>query len=369
MRRPSPPTTSPTKRIFTTGHTLAQSRERRRHGDSDFEGHDPLDGEPPPSRPRRSSSRAGCSWSCCRSASWRCGSWRARPGRVLLIFIAAGIVALILNPLVTFFQRGLRYRGLAVAAVYFGFFGFLGPGRLPARPTRWPTRPRASSEDVPGIIDSANQNLADLQDWLDDKGINLKVKEQGADRAADAAGQGRRRHQRHRVVRRRPREDDRHRGLRADPRLHPLDLHAHLRRADRRGRAIRDAAGRRDAGGRLPDARAARRRGLRPRAAAVQRRDGHRRRARACTSSASSGSSPRARRTRSRSAPSSGSWSSSRSSGPFLGALPPVLVALFQDPLTALWVAPAVPRPAAARGPRRRAATSSATRCGSTRCS
>src|SRR5207247_11162666 len=33
--------------------------------------------------------------------------------------------------------------------------------------------------DVPGIIHSANKNLADLQNWLDDKGINLKIKKQG----------------------------------------------------------------------------------------------------------------------------------------------------------------------------------------------
>ena len=39
------------------------------------------------------------------------------------------------------------------------------------------------------------------------------------------------------------------------------------------------------------------------------------------------------------SASSSGSWSSIPYVGPFLGALPPMLVALFQDPLTAVWVA------------------------------
>src|SRR5213080_2551912 len=99
-------------------------------------------------------------------------------GPVLLIFIAAGIVALILNPLVAFFQRGLRYRGLAVAAVYFGFFGFLGfAGYLAANPIA--DQANRFQHDVPGIIDSANQNLADLQKWLDKKGINLKVKKQG----------------------------------------------------------------------------------------------------------------------------------------------------------------------------------------------
>jgi predicted PurR-regulated permease PerM len=99
-------------------------------------------------------------------------------GAVLLIFIAAGIVALILNPLVTFFQRGLRIRGLAVAAVYVGFFGFLGTaGYLAANPIA--DQAQSFQHDVPGIIDDANANLAQLQNWLDDKGINLKVKKQG----------------------------------------------------------------------------------------------------------------------------------------------------------------------------------------------
>ena len=41
--------------------------------------------------------------------------------------------------------------------------------------------------------------------------------------------------------------------------------------------------------------------------------------------------------------------------GPFLGALPPLLVALFQDPLTAVWLGIFFVGAAAARGPRRRA--------------
>jgi predicted PurR-regulated permease PerM len=146
--------------------------------DSEFEGHDPLEGEPPPVAakpvvvPRwvqlvMLPISVLALWVVARAA-----------GPVLLIFIAAGIVALILNPLVTFFQRGLRYRGLAVAAVYFGFFGFLGTaGYLAANPIA--DQAKSFQHDVPGIIDDANANLADLQNWLDDKGINLKVKDQG----------------------------------------------------------------------------------------------------------------------------------------------------------------------------------------------
>jgi predicted PurR-regulated permease PerM len=145
---------------------------------TEFEGHDPLEGEPPPATaepvvvPRwvqlvMLPIGVLALWALARAA-----------GAVLLIFIAAGIVALILNPLVAFFQRGLRFRGLAVAAVYIGFFGFLGTaGYLAANPIA--DQAQSFQQDVPGIIDDANANLADLQDWLDDKGINLKVKAQG----------------------------------------------------------------------------------------------------------------------------------------------------------------------------------------------
>jgi predicted PurR-regulated permease PerM len=145
---------------------------------NEFEGHDPLEGEPPPVAakpvvvPRwvqlvMLPISVLALWVVARAA-----------GPVLLIFIAAGIVALILNPLVTFFQRALRYRGLAVATVYIGFFGFLGTaGYLAANPIA--DQAQNFQHDVPGIIDDANANLADLQNWLDDRGINLKVKSQG----------------------------------------------------------------------------------------------------------------------------------------------------------------------------------------------
>ena len=78
---------------------------------------------------------------------------------------------------------------------------------------------------------------------------------------------------------------------------------------------------------------------LRARPAAVQPGHGHRRRASACTSSACSGSSPTARRYALAFGAFFGLMELIPYVGPFLGALPPVLVALFQDPLTAVWVA------------------------------
>ena len=67
-------------------------------------------------------------------------------------------------------------------------------------------------------------------------------------------------------------------------------------------------------------------------------RHGRSARASGCTSSACSGSSPRARRTPWRSAIFFGVMEMIPFVGPFLGALPPILVALFSDPLTAVWV-------------------------------
>jgi predicted PurR-regulated permease PerM len=103
---------------------------------------------------------------------------------VVLIFLVATVIALILNPLVKRVQQPLGKRavrlprGLAVAGVYLGFFVFLaGAGVLLANPVT--DQVQAFQNDVPDLVDSANASLADLQTWLDDKGIDIQVKEQG----------------------------------------------------------------------------------------------------------------------------------------------------------------------------------------------
>ena len=70
-------------------------------------------------------------------------------GRVLLVFLIAAVIALILNPLVSLLQRRLRLRrGLAVAAVYLGFFTALGGiGVLLANPVS--DQVAAFQKDVP----------------------------------------------------------------------------------------------------------------------------------------------------------------------------------------------------------------------------
>jgi len=103
---------------------------------------------------------------------------------VLLVFLVAGVIALILNPLVKRVQRPLGDhrlrlpRTIAVLAVYLGFFVLVaGAGVLLANPIT--DQVRNLQRDVPNLVDSANGSLADLQGWLDDRGIDLKVKGQG----------------------------------------------------------------------------------------------------------------------------------------------------------------------------------------------
>jgi predicted PurR-regulated permease PerM len=103
---------------------------------------------------------------------------------VLLVFLVASVIALILNPLVKLVQRplgkrGLRLpRGVAVAGVYLGFFVVLaGIGVLLANPVT--TQVQALQRDVPTLVNSANHSLDDVQHWLDKRGIKVKVKTQG----------------------------------------------------------------------------------------------------------------------------------------------------------------------------------------------
>ena len=99
-------------------------------------------------------------------------------GNVLLIFAIAGVVALILQPLVAALQRARLPRGLAIAVVYLGLLCVLVVlGLLLANPVA--SQVDAFRKDVPSLVDDANHSLADLQRTFDDKGINIEVKRQG----------------------------------------------------------------------------------------------------------------------------------------------------------------------------------------------
>ena len=194
-------------------------------------------------------------------------------GPVLLLFIVAAVIALILNPLVALLQRARVPRTLAVIAVYLAFFttlpflGFLAAGPVSDQATSF-------ANDVPSLVDNASALLDDVQEFFDDKGVDVQIKGEGDSALASlqdsiVTGSGEIVSLTGELLRLLIELS-----LLRDPRRRPLDLHAHLRPADRRPRALGDAAGRRHAGGRLPDARAEGGVRLRARPAAVQRDHG-----------------------------------------------------------------------------------------------
>jgi putative heme transporter len=100
-------------------------------------------------------------------------------GKVLLVFVIAGLIALILNPLVAFLQQRTRMpRGLAVLAVYLAFFLTLtGVGFLLANPISHQVR--TFTNNLPHIVTEANQQIESLQHTLNKDGIHAKLTSQG----------------------------------------------------------------------------------------------------------------------------------------------------------------------------------------------
>jgi predicted PurR-regulated permease PerM len=100
-------------------------------------------------------------------------------GVVLLIFVIAAVIALMLNPLVKFLHRRSRLpRGPAVAVVYVGFFLVLAGGvALLINPVA--TQVKRLQRDVPNLVASANKSLGEFQRTLDKQGIQVKIQEQG----------------------------------------------------------------------------------------------------------------------------------------------------------------------------------------------
>jgi predicted PurR-regulated permease PerM len=94
-------------------------------------------------------------------------------GKVLALFIIAGLIALVLNPVVTLVHRGRMPRGLAVLAVYVAFFVSLaGIGFLLANPISHQVR--TFSDNLPQITKEANREIASFEHTF-----HVKVKEEG----------------------------------------------------------------------------------------------------------------------------------------------------------------------------------------------
>jgi predicted PurR-regulated permease PerM len=99
-------------------------------------------------------------------------------GSVLLILVIASVVALILNPVVKLLERCRVPRPLAILLVYVGGFAALGGvGVLLSNPIS--SQITRFQHDVPSIVRKANKDLASLQKWLDRNGINIHVQKQG----------------------------------------------------------------------------------------------------------------------------------------------------------------------------------------------
>jgi predicted PurR-regulated permease PerM len=99
-------------------------------------------------------------------------------GKVLLLFVVAGVIALILNPAVAFLQRSRLPRGLAVLTVYLAFFLTLtGIGFLLANPIS--NQVRAFTHNLPHIVNEANRTIAELQTYLNNHGIHVHLVKQG----------------------------------------------------------------------------------------------------------------------------------------------------------------------------------------------
>jgi len=99
-------------------------------------------------------------------------------GPVLAIFLVAGVLALILNPLVSVVHRRRVPRGLAVAIVYLALFALFAAGvALLATPVS--DQVQAFQDDVPQIMDGANKSLADTQRYFDRNGINVQIAKPG----------------------------------------------------------------------------------------------------------------------------------------------------------------------------------------------
>jgi predicted PurR-regulated permease PerM len=100
-------------------------------------------------------------------------------GKVLLVFIVAAVIALILNPAVAFLQQRARLpRGLSVLAVYLAFFLTLaGIGFVLANPIS--NQVQSFTKEVPHLVDEANVSLAKLQHTLGNHGFHVKFIKQG----------------------------------------------------------------------------------------------------------------------------------------------------------------------------------------------
>jgi predicted PurR-regulated permease PerM len=108
-------------------------------------------------------------------AAWAVGK---AAGKVLLLFIIAGLIALILNPAVALLHRTHAPRGVAVLAVYVAFFlSLAGIGVLLANPISHQVQ--RFTDNLPKLEREANKQLVKAEHSLNGAGIHLKLVKPG----------------------------------------------------------------------------------------------------------------------------------------------------------------------------------------------
>jgi predicted PurR-regulated permease PerM len=103
-------------------------------------------------------------------------------GPVLLVFAVAAVVALVLNPVVEALEKPLRRvhlpRGIAVLLVYLLLVVVvLGVGLVVVNAIA--DQVASFQHNLPNLVDKANKSLADLQKTLNDNGIKVEITRQG----------------------------------------------------------------------------------------------------------------------------------------------------------------------------------------------
>ena len=223
--------------------------------------------------------------------------------------------------------------------MYLAFFLTLaGIGFLLANPIS--NQVRTFTDNLPHIVNEANKTLATFQSELNQHGIHIATRQTGQDRAAEHPGQSRQERRQTRVSFGGALATEVASAIFDLVLVFVLSVYM-LLYGQRIGTLVRRVMP--DGDGTqaddYPHAGPARGLALRRRPAAVQRDHGHLRRPRAVPVRRASASSPTGASTRSRSRVFYGVMELVPYIGPILGALPPVLVALFTDPIAALWVA------------------------------
>jgi predicted PurR-regulated permease PerM len=99
-------------------------------------------------------------------------------GPVLLIIVFASVAALILNPPVKWLERRRVPRPLAILLMYLSVFALISVvGVVLSNPLA--SQVSHFQKDIPSIVHNANQDLGNLQTWLDHRGIHIHIEKQG----------------------------------------------------------------------------------------------------------------------------------------------------------------------------------------------